>query len=669
MILRPCAVLLAVTSALLSIGTVCVFAVDPSANSPAVSQLQCEGAIPAAEVKADAVIFRHEAKLAETLTGFYARLTNCVGPRHEPTVVGLRLGNELTSEQIAIPVYGEPLNMYTRSEGGHVFPPLDVGQEYRIALATPIPMKPGDTVAVEVISSEPLSGGLTAGLQFAGSWPLLEMREPFRVTKDAGPVCRVAWSPREVVCTGTQQKLDPLCAPQNNSGVVTDANGSLYEFSAFYSVDEQYGGGRNGSFARLFGFRRQPADAAWQPLGLVADPVPMGLTYCGDPFAFRDLQGRPCLVYTVCDGTNGFADWKKIGAQMIRSTTDSFAGPWERPHGIFENLPYTEVGRVNCLRIYPRAKTKDYVVVWLHGDVDIRYAAAILPDLNMTLTQEQIKAAPTLTRNQEEGGGGFVRGDKGYLSTWQIPCINDTTSIQRLYEFDLYDPLNPEKWRVVPGSWGWNDGTSPIEDGGATADAWSLSYQAESDMLRASCVVWSVSGQKNSTLACSVPWNQRISNTFQYGCPKAFIREVAPVVEYAVNDTCSLSATITATGAESAIYVCLAPSQRPVFQCGIGLEVTPKGSRLAAYSDKGEPWELTPYVGKPFAPAAPYRVRLERSGYTITGWVNDQQIGPITVTDPVERSHLDEPQRFKFYGWQGCLYSIQDAVLIDGYGK
>ena len=481
---------------------------------------------------------------------------------------------------------------------------------------------------------------------------------------------RVAWSPREVVCTGTQQKLDPLCAPQNNSGVVADADGSLYQFSAFYSVDEQYGGGRDGSFSRTFGYRKSPADRAWQSLGIIADPIPMKLTYCGDPFAFRDLQGRPCLVYTTCDGTNGFADWRNVGAEILTSKTNSFAGPWNAPRPMFDGLlPYTEVGRCNCLRVYPREKTKDYVVVWLNGDCDIRYAAAIVPNLNSPLTASQLKSAPTLVRNQEEGGGGFVRGDKGYLSTWQIPNINDVTSIQRLYEFDLYDPLNPEKWHVVPGSWGWNDGTNPIEDGGAMADAWSLSYQAESDTLWASSVVWSASGQKNSTLACSAPWSQRIGNTFRYGCPKAFVKEISPVVEYAVNDTCSLSATITATGAEAAIYVSLAPSQRPLFQCGIGLEVTPKGTRLAAYSENGEPRELTPYLAKPFVLGAPCRVRLERSGYTITGWVNDEQIGPITATDPVERSQLDEPQRFKFYGWQGCLYSIQEAVVIDGSGQ
>ena len=453
--------------------------------------------------------------------------------------------------------------------------------------------------------------------------------------------------------------------PQNNSGVVSDADGSLFQFTAYYSVDEQYGGGRGGSFSRTYGFRKRPTDRTWQPLGLIADPVPMGLTYCGDPFAFRDLEGKPCLVYTTCDGTNGFADWKKIGAHILQSRTNSFAGPWSRPHAIFEGLPYTEVGRVNCLRVYPRPKTKDYVVAWLHGDADISYTAAILPDLRATLSQDQIKAAPTLTRNQEEGGGGFVRGDKGYLSTWQIPSINDPTGIQRLYEFDLYDPLNPEQWRVVPGSWGWNDGANSIEDGGATADSWSLSYLPESDTLWATSVVWSASRKKNSTLACSVPWDKRLGTTFWFGCPLVR-REIAPVVEYAIGTSCSLSAIVTATGPNASVCLFLAPSQRPLGWGGVALDVSDRGVRLAAYSEKGAAKELTPYQGQPFVPHKPYRVTLQRSGHTLTAWVNDQKIGPVSVTTPQQQALLDEPQRFKFYGRQGCLYSIQDAVLVDG---
>jgi hypothetical protein len=96
--------------------------------------LHCEGAIPAAEVKAGKVIFRYRATNAETITGFYARLTNCVGPRREPTIIGLRCGDAMVRDRVNIPVYGgTPLNMYTRSEGGRVFPPLDVGQEYEPA--------------------------------------------------------------------------------------------------------------------------------------------------------------------------------------------------------------------------------------------------------------------------------------------------------------------------------------------------------------------------------------------------------------------------------------------------------------------------------------------------------------------------------------------------------
>lgn len=652
----------------LSVGNTGLFAANSPAGESAPSELRCEGAIPAAEVKAGKTILRYQATRPQTITGFYTRLTNCVGPRGEPTVVGLRFGDAMFEERAGIPVYGAPLAMYTRSEGGRVFPPLDVGQEYRTALAKPIDLKSGDSVVLEVISSEPLTSGLTAGLQFAGTWRLSAMREPFRVVKDAGPVSRVEWSKREVVCTGNQKKHDPLCAPQNSSGVVFDADGSLFQFTAYYSIDEQHGPeGRLGSFSRTYGFRKGPADRTWQPLGLVADPVPTGFTYFGDPFAFRDLDGTPCLVYTTCNGTDGFADWTEIGAHILKSTSSSFAGPWSKPHAIFEGIRRNDLDRVNCLRVYPRSKTKDYVVAWLHGSSDISNKAAILPNLDATLTPDQLRAAPTLTRNQEEGGGGFVRGDRGYLSTWQIPGINDVTAVQRLYEFDLYDPLNPEKWRVVPGSLGWNDPTHPIEDGGATADSWSVSYQPESDTLWATSVVWSESLQNNSTLACSVPWDKQRGTMFWFGCPLAW-PEIAPVVEYALGTSCCLSATVTATGPNASILVCLAPSQRPLFLGGVALEVSGQGARLVACSEERKVKELTPYQGQPFVPNRPYRVRLQRSDYRLTAWVDDQVIGPVSVTETQQQTLMNEPQRFKFYSAKGGLYSIRDAVLVDGPG-
>ena len=144
------------------------------------------------------VISRFEAKGNETLSGFYARLSNCVGPVDAPTVVGLRVNGALRQECVTIPVYGTPLNEYTR-QNGRIFPPLDVAQEYRIALAEPLALKAGDKLNLEIISSGAMTGGVTAGLQFEGAWNLADMREPFRQTKAAGPVSRIAWSDREVV--------------------------------------------------------------------------------------------------------------------------------------------------------------------------------------------------------------------------------------------------------------------------------------------------------------------------------------------------------------------------------------------------------------------------------------------------------------------------------------
>ena len=253
------------------------------------------------------VISRFEAKGNETLSGFYARLSNCVGPVDAPTVVGLRVNGALRPECVTIPVYGAPLNEYTR-QNGRIFPPLDVAQEYRIALAEPLALKAGDKLNLEIISSGAMTGGVTAGLQFEGAWNLADMREPFRQTKAAGPISRIAWSDREVVGTGTEKKFDPMCAAQNNSTVVGDPDGTLWQFTAFYSVDEQYGGGRAGSYARIFGFKK-PLGKAWEPVGLVVDCPPQ-TTYAGDPFAFLDIDGTPCLAYGVADGSNGFIDWK-----------------------------------------------------------------------------------------------------------------------------------------------------------------------------------------------------------------------------------------------------------------------------------------------------------------------------------------------------------------------
>jgi hypothetical protein len=41
----------------------------------------------------------------------------------------------------------------------------------------------------------------------------------------------------------------------------------------------------------------------------------------------------------------------------------------------------------------------------------------------------------------------------------------------------------------------------------------------------------------------------------------------------------------------------------------------------------------------------------------------------VTIAGPVQKALLQESQRFKFYGSQGCRYSVADAVLVDGLRK
>ena len=60
------------------------------------------------------------------------------------------------------------------------------------------------------------------------------------------------------------------------------------------------------------------------------------------------------------------------------------------------------------------------------------------------------------------------------------------------------------------------------------------------------------------------------------------------------------------------------------------------------------------------------KLALRRDNDTISGTVDDFRLGPVTITDPAQQQLHDEPQRFKFYGWQGGLYTIQNAILQDG---
>ena len=60
-------------------------------------------------------------------------------------------------------------------------------------------------------------------------------------------------------------------------------------------------------------------------------------------------------------------------------------------------------------------------------------------------------------------------------------------------------------------------------------------------------------------------------------------------------------------------------------------------------------------------------MKLVRRGEELTGYINGIAIGPFTVSDPEMVTWLQEPLRFKLYGWQGGSYTISEAVLSDGH--
>ncbi|MDO4586109.1 MAG: hypothetical protein Q4C95_02310 [Planctomycetia bacterium] len=665
-------------SCLFLTGMICVF-------STALTASDLENQIPAKEVRNGQPVFEYEAVEGDVLSGFYLRLANGLPPRQEPVVVGLKLNDELLPARVSIPVFSYPLVYQTRPfTHSETFPPLDVALEYREAIQ-PVSLEPGDRVSVEIVSTAPLQSGIVAGIQLQGRYKLTEMRNPIRDARTNGPVCLIPWEAPEIIAVGTQKKFDPLCAPQNNSSIINDEDGTLYQFTAYYSVDEQYGGGRGGSFSRIYGYRKRPGAKSWEEIGLVVDLM-KDKTYSGDPFVFRDLKGTPCLVYTTCDGTNGFQDWKRIDAWLIRSTTDSFEGPWGKPTPLLLDYPREPDdnktgGRANCIRIYTRQATNDYVFVWNHGAQDMDIRVIILPTLDVPVSHEQINQGTIVVKNQEEGGGGFQYGSKGYYSTWQIPWLNDPNGVQRLYEFDLADADNPEAWRVVPGSLGFNDGTNPLIDGGCTADAWAVSVI--NDELWATSCQWSVTNGKNYLVACRAllplsalnlsALNDECkelsfprSNELRYGAVRTEpYHETVPTIEYALGNDCSLEFDFYSEGELSYGFIGLAPSDQPLFRHGIALEFSPQGGRLVAYGEDPFPIALSDVTTVRWEPGKSWHLKLQRSGRTITAFVDQEQIGPITLEESI-LSELEKSPRFKLYGWKGGLYKISNAILTDG---
>ena len=641
---------------------------------------EIERSISADKVAPGAVVLEWNADSDVVLSGFYLRLANCLPPRDEPIVAYLCVRGERVGASVAVPKFEYPLAYHTRPHNfdPQTFPPLDVGREYRRAL-DPIQLRRGDDVRITVEScGANVESGLVAGLQFQGKLNLATLRDPFRESRTNGPVCSIPWSEPEIVAIGTGEKFDPLCAPQNNSSVISDADGTLYIFCAYYSVDEQYGGGRGGSYSRIYGYKKAPQASEWESLGLVVDLME-GQTYSGDPFVFRDLDGTPCLLFTTCDGTEGFADWQLIGTYIQRSQTDSFSGPWGEPIALWKDYPREPDdnktgGRANCVRIYPREKTRDYLVVWNHGACDMDVRGLVVKDLTTEISHDAIGKAPLFVKNQEEGGGGFTRGDKGYYSTWQIPWLNDPNGLQRLYEVDLNDPVNPESWRVVPGSIGCNDGANPKRDGGTTADAWAISIA--NDRVWATSCEYSATENKNYLYVRSAPVEEfdrfiqgarSADVAYRYGVARLELyHETFPTIEYAVGQNCSLELTFKSFGDLSYAFIALGASEAPAQFRSIFFEVNPTGAMLVGYKDVPTRIVLAEAPSPTWKPGESYRLKLVRDGARLTGYVDGVEAISTTIEDSELLEYLNDEPRFKLYGWQGGSYEISNAILVDG---
>ena len=98
----------------------------------------------------------------------------------------------------------------------------------------------------------------------------------------------------------------------------------------------------------------------------------------------------------------------------------------------------------------------------------------------------------------------------------------------------------------------------------------------------------------------------------------------------------------------------------------IFFEVNPEGSKFVAYRTDNERVVLAENQAQTWAPDVVYRLKLVRDDNRLTGFVDGKETLSVEIDDPEFIEALNDSPRFKLYGWQGGVYEITNAVLVDG---
>jgi len=160
------------------------------------------------------------------LAGFALRLHAPLPAAGQVLSVGLRIDGALRPERARLPGVPRPFNAHCAlGQNAH---PFDAAQEFQAVIDGGLALSAGQTLElVAVDAPEPPPGGIVLRLIPQGRRHLTGMARPWVEERGAGPVCRIPWSPAEIVHEGSETAGDADCSPQNNSGIVADPDGTL----------------------------------------------------------------------------------------------------------------------------------------------------------------------------------------------------------------------------------------------------------------------------------------------------------------------------------------------------------------------------------------------------------------------------------------------------------
>jgi len=516
----------------------------------------------------------------------------------------------------------------------------------------------------EVLPTKPFDGNLDFMLPSRFDAPISNDNFPSMPTK---------------IAVGNEMPFDARSHVQNNSNIIRNPyNGRLIAVPAFFTVDEQKTG-QSGLKSRLYLYQSKPYGAGntldaqgnpivdWEEAGVLVDLDPNSTDqtqYVGDAHLSYDAEGNVICIFNTVNGINDVTTRTGLSVKWIK--LDKATGVWSKPATLY-HFEYNQTSEwVYCPRLVYDAVARKYLLVlnvWNSAD-NRHFRALRLDSLQTALTAADIRSAPVIIMNNEEGGGMWKVGTDVFISTWQVPSNNTPTTRQTIYKAPLAEAHLPGAWKPFAHSGARNEPNNIFQDGGFTADACNFWVEESARKIYRTCVGWGNNRTRNYMVWSQSDYNRVWrSDTATFACPLQET-QANPIIDIPVAANGSFEMTLLPINGGSG-------TNRDRFMLQLGsvyAQVSP-GYIGLGYSSSltgGQVFGSTNAAG--LAVGVPVKLKVVRAGNAFTLFVNDARrvagVVPNAATDTLA-SIGSETARWNFVGYTQSEYEVSNVTILD----